>query len=90
MAKLGSMGSKQAVTAFEEDFVDVHDDLYAAVEEDPGEKKRAAVIAAGEKKLAEYARLLERIDDKHKADLERDFGAQIEAVRARIAELSER
>lgn len=85
---LDSLEYKQLVIDFGDGVSEVADDLYAATtEDDLTPENRAAVIAAGERKLRQYDELLRKVPGARNQEVQKRFGDVVEEIRTFLDQL---
>ena len=88
--KVSSIEYKELVAKLAKDLTRVADDLYEAIEEKLPEARRVAIIAAGQRKLSDYAALLDRVSDSatHRAEVEKRFTRQMRDIQGFLKTLA--
>jgi hypothetical protein len=78
---LSSIEYKERMLEFDEDLSDVAADLYWATTEKPSGQKRAALVAAGKRKLAAFDALLTVVSPAQRPEVQKRFGDKITDIR---------
>ena len=87
---MSSIEYKELVVEFGKDIRSLADDLYEATTEELPAKKRAAVLAAGQKKVRDYEELLSRVQGAKNAEIRNDYGGLVEEIREFVRQLTEK
>ena len=85
---LSSTEFKQLTYGFGRDLHDVKQHLYFALNGELSESERKEAIAAGEKKLKDYAKLLEQLEGTKKNQAMRQFGESVEEISKTLTQLA--
>jgi hypothetical protein len=86
---LTSLEFKELLSRFDDDLIDVSDELYEAVTEDVSQEQHDAALAAGRRKLEEYAGLLGQLEGIKRTQAVELFGEHMDKIRERVKTLSE-
>jgi hypothetical protein len=85
---LESIAFKEALLKFEDDLADVRSDLYEALNEKLPAARVKRIVAAGQKKLADYDALLAKLSGTQRKTAEGEFSEQVDTIRERVEQLT--
>lgn len=85
---MDSTDFKRLSHGFGRDLHDVKQSLYFALNGELSEPERAEAVAAGEKKLKDYAQLLQQLEGTKKDQVTRQFAESVEEISKTLAQLA--